>query len=96
MGSWLRLRPRAAGTMQKAQRCWQPSWIFTKARERPATRAKGAIGTSRAAPMSATATSGRARLVREPSSSGRRYFSWLPTTRSTPAIAAAASGSVWA
>ncbi len=45
---------------------------------------------SRASPMSATATSGRARLVSEPSSSGRRYFSWLPTTRSTPAIAAAA------
>ena len=39
---------------------------------------------------------GRARLVSEPSSSGSRYFSWLPTTRSTPARAAAAAGSVWA
>ena len=48
LGSWLRLPPRAAGTMQNAQRCWQPSWTLTKARERPVTRAKGAKGKARA------------------------------------------------
>src|SRR5947209_7964518 len=40
-GSRLRLRPRANGTMQKAHRCWQPSWILRNARDRPVTRASG-------------------------------------------------------
>ncbi len=61
--------------MQKAQRCWQPSWIFTKGRDRPVIRVTGATGTERASRMSATATAGRARLTSESSRSGSRYFS---------------------
>ncbi len=57
-GSWLRLPPRAAGTMQKAQRCWHPSWILTKARERPDRRASGATGTPRDVRTSPTRISG--------------------------------------
>src|SRR5712691_8308587 len=48
-GSRLRLVPRAKGTMQKAQRCWQPSWTLRNARERPLTRASGAAAGARAA-----------------------------------------------
>ncbi len=95
-GSWLRLAPRALGTMQNAQRCWQPSWILTEARERPDTRENGATGTPRAVLISPTVTSGRRRFTREVSSSGSRYFSWLPITRSTPGSRVTAWGSVWA
>jgi len=57
-------RPAPWARCRNAQRCWQPSWIFTEARERPDTRANGATGTTRAPPMSLTCTSGRRRLTK--------------------------------
>ena len=87
--SWLRLAPRAAGTMQNAQRCWQPSWTLTKARERPATREgrkgrhRGRVGDGRHVDRRALPPSAR-RASSPSSSSGRRGFSALPITRSTP------------
>ena len=51
---------------------------------------------ARASSMDATQISGLDRRLAEASSSGRRYFSWLPTTRSMPGLRARASGFVWA
>src|SRR5206468_3195210 len=67
-----------------------------KALERPAIRPTGARGTSRASAMEPTRTSAAPRLTSEPISSGSRYFSRLPRTRSTPGMRARASGLVWA
>ena len=99
LGSRLRLAPRARGTMQKAQRCWQPSWILRNARERPSARGRGSTSASRAPRRSPTSTRGA--LGRGPSrisssSAGKRSLSALPTTRSTPASRATSSALVCA
>src|SRR5215475_5804075 len=104
-GSRLRLAPRARGTMQNAHRCWQPSWTFKNARDRPLRRPAGATATMRARAMSDTWTraatearspteiwSARARSSR----SASRCLSPLPTTRSTPSMPATSPGLVCA
>src|SRR5882762_6274394 len=79
--------------MQNAQRCWQPSWTFRNARDRPLIRPISAASTARARAMSVTWT----RSATTPSSrSASRCLSPLPTTRSTSGIAATSLGLVCA
>ena len=83
--------------MQKLQRCWHPSWTFTKARVCPGVnRRTGMTGSARGAKTSLTWTSGRARFRTWSRSAGSACLSWVPRTRSTPGIAATASGLVCA
>src|SRR5205823_1798841 len=79
--------------IRKAQRCWQPSWIFRNARDRPWTRARGATSSVRARATSPTWTRS---ATRPSSSSARRCLSVLPTIRSTSPNRATSSGRVCA
>ena len=83
--AWLRLPPRANGTMQKLHRCWQPSCTFTKARVWPGAKCRtGMTGSVRAWKTSLTWTSGRTRFRAWSRRPGKAWRSWVPRTTSTP------------